>query len=138
MHKNLPIISLPKEHRIESQPYCRTVSPESPPCGAPELPAPLLWPSICHMDMHKKKFDAPVSHYPEEYDFPDKLYQPHWERACAWGIVDTEGGERRLLACIETCPEEWSNRLMVTELWVHQSLRRQGIGRRLMAIAPFG
>ncbi len=76
-----------------------------------------------------------VKEWIKDCHFPDKLYQPHWERACAWGIVDTEGGERRLLACIETCPEEWSNRLMVTELWVHQSLRRQGIGRRLMAIA---
>lgn len=87
------------------------------------------------VDMSRKSFDAPVSHYPEEYDFPDKLFQPHWERACAWGIVDTGGGERKLLACIETCPEEWSNRLIVTELWVQQNLRRQGIGHRLMAIA---
>lgn len=29
-------------------------------------------------------------------------------------------------------PEEWSNRLMVTELWVSDELRRQGIGKRLM------
>ena len=37
-----------------------------------------------------------------------------------------------LLACIEVCPEEWSNRLMVTELWVSDELRHQGIGKRLM------
>ncbi len=109
--------------------------------------------------LHKCKFDAPVSHYPEEYDFPDKLYQPHWEKAYAWGIVgeltqdgevrevsaeqlsasaDFEGNEEEnpfLLACIETCPEEWSNRLMVTELWVHEKLRRQGIAHALMAVA---
>ncbi|MBQ9123574.1 MAG: GNAT family N-acetyltransferase [Lachnospiraceae bacterium] len=81
--------------------------------------------------LHKRRFEEPVSHYPEEYDFPDSLYQKHWEKAYAWGIVE----DGQLLACIETCPEEWSNRLMVTELWVHESLRRQGIGHRLMAIA---
>ena len=39
------------------------------------------------------------------------------------------------MACIEVCPEEWSNRLMVTELWVDDSLHRRGIGTRLMDIA---
>lgn len=88
-----------------------------------------------HVEFDRRRFDVPVTHYPEEYDFPDKLYQPHWERACAWGIAGEQEGVRKLLACIETCPEEWSNRLMVTELWVHEKLRRQGIGHRLMAIA---
>jgi len=83
----------------------------------------------------KTKLDEPITHYPEEYDFPDKLYQDHWERAYAWGIVEEKNGEKKLLACIETCPEEWSNRLIVTELWVHENYRRQGIGHRLMAIA---
>lgn len=85
--------------------------------------------------LKKQRFDKPVTHYPEEYDFPDKLYLPHWEKACAWGIVEERNGNMEMLACIETCPEEWSNRLMVTELWVHDSLRRQGIGHRLMAVA---
>ncbi len=88
-----------------------------------------------HVNMPRQRFDAPVSHYPEEYDFPDKLYQPHWEKACAWGIVEEKEGKVKMLACIETCPEEWSNRLMVTELWVHENLRRQGIGHRLMEVA---
>ena len=85
--------------------------------------------------MHLRKFDSPVTHYPEEYDFPDKLYQPHWEKAYAWGIVQEKDGKPELLACIETCPEEWSNRLMITEIWVHEKLRRKGIGHALMAIA---
>lgn len=85
--------------------------------------------------MNLCKFDTPVTHYPEEYDFPDRLYQAHWEKAYAWGIVQDRDGKPELLACIETCPEEWSNRLMVTELWVHENLRRQGIGHALMAIA---
>ncbi|CDD36120.1 acetyltransferase GNAT family [Roseburia sp. CAG:309] len=37
-----------------------------------------------------------------------------------------------MLACIEVCPEEWSNRLVVTELWVSEELRRKGVGKSLM------
>ena len=84
------------------------------------------------VQMVKKRFESPVTHTPEEYDFPDRLYQDHWENAEAYGIV-SENGE--LMACIEICPEEWSNRLMVTELWVADPLQRRGIGRSLMEIA---
>ena len=87
------------------------------------------------IDCKKKKLSVPITHYPEEYDFPDKLYQDHWEKACAWGVTEEIDGRQELLACIETCPEEWSNRLMVTELWVHEKLRRKGIGHALMKIA---
>ncbi len=83
----------------------------------------------------KKKLSEPISHYPEEYDFPDKLYQDHWEKAFAWGVIEENDGKQELIACIETCPEEWSNRLMVTELWVHEKHRRKGIGHALMKIA---
>lgn len=85
--------------------------------------------------LQKKEAETPISHYPEEYDFPDKLYQDHWEKAFAWGVVEEVDGKQELVACIETCPEDWSNRLMVTELWVHEKLRRQGIGHSLMTIA---
>ena len=87
------------------------------------------------VQMVKKKFETPVTHTPEEYDFPDSLYQDHWEKAEAYGIVCEKNGKKELLACIELCPEEWSNRLMVTELWVSDSLQRQGIGTRLMNLA---
>lgn len=87
------------------------------------------------IEIEKCRFESPVTHTPEEYDFPDKLYQEHWEKAFAWGIVDDRDGAPKLLACIETCPEEWSNRLMITELWVHEKLRRKGVGHALMAIA---
>lgn len=87
------------------------------------------------VEMVKKKFDTPVTHTPEEYDFPDSLYQDHWEKAEAYGIYEEKDGKRNLLACIEICPEEWSNRLMVTELWVDDSLHRQGIGTHLMNLA---
>ena len=87
------------------------------------------------VQMVKKKFDTPVTHIPEEYDFPDSLYQNHWEKAEAFGIVSEENNKKELLACIEICPEEWSNRLMITELWVSNKLQRQGIGTRLMNLA---
>ena len=90
---------------------------------------------VFRVDMVKKKFDTPVTHSPEEYDFPDSLYQDHWEKAEAFGIVEEKSGKKELLACIELCPEEWSNRLMVTELWVADQLQRQGIGTRLMNLA---
>ena len=85
------------------------------------------------IQMVKKPFETPVTHSPAEYDFPDSLYQDHWEKAEAYGVVDEQIGQ--LLACIEICPEEWSNRLMVTELWVSDPLQRQGIGTRLMNLA---
>lgn len=87
------------------------------------------------VQMVKKRFDQPVTHTPEEYDFPDRLYQDHWENAEAWGIVSQVGGKKKLLACIEVCPEEWSNRLIVTELWVADELHRRGVGTRLMDLA---
>lgn len=92
-------------------------------------------PDSFQIRMVKKKLETPVTHSPEEYDFPDTLYQDHWEKAEAFGIYTQRGGKKELLACIELCPEEWSNRLMVTELWVADELHRQGIGTRLMNLA---
>ncbi len=83
----------------------------------------------CVISLTRKQAEEEIVHTPEEYDFPDSLYQEHWENAEAFGIVSEDGD---LLACIEVCPEEWSNRLMVTELWVSDGLRHQGIGKRLM------
>lgn len=81
--------------------------------------------------MEKKKFDTPISHTPEEYDFPDKLYEEWWEDACAWGVL----ADGKLAAAIETAPEKWSNRLRVTELWVAPEYQKQGIGHALMEVA---
>lgn len=83
----------------------------------------------CSIRLVRKMAEKEIVHAPEEYDFPDSLYQDHWENAVAYGIVG-ENGE--LLACIEVCPEEWSNRLMITELWVADKLQKQGVGKKLM------
>ena len=77
----------------------------------------------CTIVLKKKLADVEIVHTPEEYDFPDGLYQDHWENAEAYGTVNDKG---EMKACIEVCPEEWSNRLMVTELWVAQELRGNG------------
>jgi len=80
---------------------------------------------------HKIAFETPVTHTSAEYDYPDKLYADHWKDAYAWGVIT--GG--KLIAAIETCPDEWCNRLRITELWVAETHRRQGIGRSLMNVA---
>ncbi len=93
-------------------------------------------------------YDVEVNHKDERFEilftkkqFPktfvnsnvtyDVLYQPHWNGATAYGIVENGC----LIAAIETWVEEWSNRLRVTEMWVHADYRRQGIGAELMRIA---
>ena len=73
----------------------------------------------CTVSIVRKTAEKEIVHTPEEYDFPDSLYQDHWEGAEAYGVVSDAG---ELMACIEVCPEEWSNRLMVTELWVSEVL----------------
>lgn len=84
-----------------------------------------------HVNLEKKSFKEPVSHTPEAHDYPDKLYADHWENAYAWGVL-VEGA---LIAAIETCSEEWSNRLRITELFVDPNHQKQGIGRSLMDMA---
>ena len=83
----------------------------------------------CTVALVRKTAEEEIVHTPEEYNFPDALYQDHWEKAEAYGVVREDG---ELLACIEVCPEEWSNRLLITELWVSEELRGMGVGKRLM------
>ncbi len=81
--------------------------------------------------IRKKKFDTPFTHVPEDGEYPDRLYEDWWENAQAYGM--TENG--RLLGAIEVCPEEWSNRLQITELFVDEKLRGLGYGKKLMNLA---
>jgi len=76
----------------------------------------------------KKPFDVPYEHMPDD---TDKLFQPWWDDIKAWGVT-VDGG---LIAVIETAVEKWSNRLRVTELWIDDAYRRQGIGTALMDMA---
>lgn len=83
------------------------------------------------VEFEKKSFPQPVAHAPEECDFPDKLYQAHWENAYEWGVL----AEGKLIAAMETDPELWSNRLRIKELWVAEGYQKQGIGRALLNLA---
>lgn len=83
------------------------------------------------IDIEKKKLSQPITHFPEEYDFPDKLYADYRENAYAWGVLVND----QLVACIETDQELWSNRLRITELWVADEYQKQGIGHALIEMA---
>lgn len=88
-------------------------------------------PTGCDISIAKRRFDAPVTHTQEEWGFPDGLYADWWEGAEAYGIVE----DGALRAAIELCPETWSKRMMITELWIAPELRGQGWGRRLIELA---
>ena len=83
------------------------------------------------IEIEKKNFAEPVTHTPEEYDFPDKLYEDHRENAYAWGVLVND----ELVAAIETDVELWSNRLRITELWIAEKYQKQGIGHALIEVA---
>ena len=84
-----------------------------------------------HIPIEKKEFEKPFTHLPSDGEYPDRLYEDWWENAEAYGIVDGDN----LLAVIEICPEEWSHRLMITELFTDESIRKQGYGRKLIELA---
>ncbi len=83
------------------------------------------------ISIEKKDLIDPITHSPDEYDYPDKLYADHWEHAYAWGVLVND----ELIAAIETEQEVWSNRLRITELWVSEQYQKQGIGHALIEIA---
>ena len=83
------------------------------------------------VDIQLRDFYEPLEICPETYDFPDSLYQDHWVDAKAYGIIHQE----KLIAAIELCPESWSNRLRVTELWVDSAYQKQGLGGKLLDFA---
>ena len=124
MNQKIEVIALPKE-QWKGHPIMMVTKSDS----YYDLEFSPLDKDGCQISMIKKPAEKEIVHTPEEYDFPDSLYQDHWENAEAYGVVSDDG---KLLACIEVCPEEWSNRLMVTELWVAEELRGQGVGKALM------
>ncbi len=83
------------------------------------------------ISIHKKRFEKPFTHLSEDGEYPDRLYEDWWEKARAFGIVE----DGNLLAAIEVCPEEWSNRLLITELFVDTEIRGQGYGKKLIELA---
>ena len=81
--------------------------------------------------IEKKKFDQPYFHDPNAYEYPDRLYEDWWPGAESYGVIIN--GE--LKAAVEIAPEEWSKRFWMTELFVDEELRGQGVGRALIDLA---
>ena len=64
-------------------------------------------------------------------EFTDALFAPYWDDPHAFGLFDGN----RLLAIIEVTPENWNNRLRITNLFVQEGYRRRGYGSLLMTKA---
>jgi predicted N-acetyltransferase YhbS len=86
-----------------------------------------------NVSFERIKLEKPICHTSEEYNFPDKLYQDCYQNAFAWGIFE-KGNLDSPIAVVEIDLERWSNRLRVTEMWVHKDFRRQGLATILMNI----
>ena len=68
---------------------------------------------------------------PTHKEFVDHLFAPHWDDPHAYGLFDG----RNMLAILEVTPEEWNNRLRVTNLCVSDGHRRKGYGSLLITKA---
>ena len=71
----------------------------------------------------------------ENYDAPrteentDTLFQDYWENPEAFAACDDNG---TVLGYVEFAPEEWNNRLRMTQLLVLPESRGKGVGRFLV------
>lgn len=61
----------------------------------------------------------------------DKLFAPYWDDPRAYGLWDG----REMRGILEITPENWNNRLRVTNLCVQEGYRRRGFGTLLMTRA---
>lgn len=68
---------------------------------------------------------------PHTFSFQDALFDEWKENEQTLGVLQNGAPA----ALIQTCTEEWNNRLRVTELWISEALRGQGLGRILMDCA---
>ncbi len=68
---------------------------------------------------------------PVHKELEDTLFAPHWDDPHAYALCD--GKEMR--GILEVTPENWNNRLRVTNLCVQDGFRRRGYGSLLMTRA---
>ena len=68
---------------------------------------------------------------PVHKEFVDTLFAPHWDDPHAYGLWD--GNELR--AVLEVTPENWNNRLRITNICVQEGYRRRGYGSLLITKA---
>lgn len=64
-------------------------------------------------------------------EFTDTLFAPYWDDPHVYGLQNDDG----LCAVIEVTPENWNNRLRITNLCVKEGYRRRGYGSLLMTKA---
>ena len=68
---------------------------------------------------------------PVHKEFVDHLFAPHWDDPRAYALWDG----REMRAILEVTPENWNNRLRITNLCVQDGYRRRGYGTLLMTRA---
>ena len=68
---------------------------------------------------------------PVRKEFTDKLFAPYWDDPRAYGLWDG----KEMLAILEVTPENWNNRLRITNLCVQEGYRRRGFGTLMMTRA---
>ena len=72
-----------------------------------------------------------VSCTPVEKSFTDPLFAPYWDDPHVYGL-QVDGDIR---AIMEVTPEEWNDRLRVTNICVKEGYRRRGYGALMMTKA---
>lgn len=79
--------------------------------------------SGCKISLIRKKSEKEIVHTPEEYDFPDSLYQEHWEKAEAYGVVSDQGD---IKSFSKNMPDIQSSKVnMITTNPIQQILRME-------------
>jgi len=73
-----------------------------------------------------KSFPSPVTK-----SFEIELCPAYFEQPADYIYADGD----RMVALLEYSHEQWHNRLRITELWVHEDYRRQGLGGKLLEFA---
>ncbi len=68
---------------------------------------------------------------PIHKEFEDHLFAPHWDDPHAYALWDG----KEMLAILEVTPENWNNRLRITNLCVADGHRRKGYGSLMITKA---
>ena len=82
----------------------------------------------CRISIIRKSAEGEIVHTPEEYDFPDSLYQDHWENAEAYGVV-SDAGEMMACCCLD-CGDKipfTQNIMRFTRWWNCRFIERYNI-----------
>ena len=79
---------------------------------------------VSRIEFRKKMFDAPV-----EKELEVSWMKDHMAAPMLFAAVDDE---EQIAGYLELNPERWNNRMRVSNLWVAEGRRRNGVGAALM------